>query len=128
MVAAMATEDRVLSYRDVERLCERHLAHRSRIDIAGPRIARYEPCEIQRFRPAFPHVSALLLERVDFDRAFRRLDKRHQQVLIAWYGFPSISIDKLAEEWGVHRATVIRRKHRAVHALRDILTNATVKG
>jgi len=127
----MATEAKVddkLTYRDVEKLCERHLAHRSLAGLAGYRLVRYERSESQRFRPAFPSVCEFILERVDFDRAFRRIERCHQKVLIAWYGMDGMSIDDMAEKWGCHRATVIRRKHRAVRALWDVLTSATVKG
>lgn len=127
-MAAQAMANETLTYRDVERLCERHLARRSLTGLVGYRLVRYERCESQRFRPAFPHVHEYLLERIDFDRAFGRLEKRHQKVLIAWYGREDMSIDEMAERWGCHRATVIRRKHRAVKALQEALTSATVKG
>src|SRR5690606_12052564 len=84
MAAAEAMALERYTYRDVDKLCKRHLADRARID--GARIVRYERCEHQRFRPANAAVSALLLERIDFDRAFRMLDRHHQRVLIAWYG------------------------------------------
>lgn len=118
----MATEQHALSYQDVERLCERHLAHRSRIDIAGPKIVRYEPREIQRFRPAFPHINALLLERIDFDRAFRQIDKRNQKVLIAWYGRPDWTQQQAAEWVGCSPSTLRHWRRLAISALRDLLT------
>lgn len=124
---ALALDKQELTYSDVDRLCKRHLANRARLE--GSTIVRYQSQEIQRFRPAHPGVSAYLVERIDFDRAFKQLDKRHQKALIAWYGYEArLSIDDLADAWGCHRATVIRRKHRAVEALRQILTKCDWMG
>jgi len=116
---AMASERNELTYADVERLCRRHLADRARIALAGPRLVRYERSESQRFRPAFPWVSALLLERIDFDRAFDRLEKRHQKVLLAWYGMEKWTQQDIADWLGVTPRTVRRWHREAIKALVD---------
>lgn len=124
-IAAEATvmeHEHEFTYQDVERLCRRHLADRSLIDLTGPHIVRYEPQETQKLRPAFPHVSALLLERVDFDRAFAKLDKRHQQVLIAWYALDrEKAVRYLMDTWKRSQKTILRKRTEAIHALKDIM-------
>ena len=116
---AMATGR--LTYRDVERLCERHLARRSMTGLSGYRLVRYERCESQRFRPAHPWVSEYLLERIDFDRAFKRLGMRHQKVLIAWYGREDWTQQQAADWVGCSPSTLRHWRANAISALRDLL-------
>lgn len=111
----------MLTTHDVDKLCKRHLANRARIkaQLTDAPIVRYKAQESQRFKPAHPHVAALLIERIDFDRAFRTLAKREQKVLLAWYGFEGIKPEELASHWGCSRSTVFRRRVRAIASLRD---------
>lgn len=113
-------DERKLTYSDVDRLCRRHLEHRYRIELSGPRVVRYERRESQRFRPAFPSVNAYLMERIDFDRAFKRLYKRHQEVLVGWYGRGDMTQAELAKAWGVSPRTVRRMRREAVEALVNV--------
>jgi len=120
-MAAQAMAEEKLTYRDVERLCERHLARRSLTGLVGYCLVRYERCESQRFRPAFPHVHEYLLERIDFDRAFGRLEKRHQKVLIAWYGMDKWTQQQAADWLGCSPSTLRSWKANAIRELRDLL-------
>lgn len=119
----MAAEAMVMrhtyTYKDVDALCRRHLADRARID--GAKVVRYERRETQRFRPAYPHVSAYLVERIDFDLAFARLQRRHQEVLIAWYGCEDVTQAELARRWACTPYMVRKLRRQAVEALRYVL-------
>ena len=121
MAQAAIGECRELTYADVERLCRRHLADRARISLANPRLVRYDFNGAQRFRIAHPHVSEYLLERIDFDRAFKRLEKRHQKVLLVWYGLPKWTQQDMADWLGVTPRTVRRWHREAINALRNEL-------
>lgn len=121
-------QSKVITYSMAEALCYKHLSNRVLPDMHGPRVKviRYQP--EQRFRPSTPSVSNYLAERIDFDRAFRMLDKPHQKVLLAWYGKTELKPEQLAQMWGVDRSTVYRRKHRAVEAFAEVLTKCNWKG
>ena len=118
---AMASERDEVTYGDVERLCRRHLADRARIALAGPRLVRYERSDSQRCRTAHTWVSEHLLERIDFDRAFKRLGRRHQKVLVSWYGMEQWTQQDIADWLGVTPRTVRRWHREAINALRNEL-------
>jgi len=120
MMAAQAVAKEQFTFRDVERLCERHLARRSLTGI-GYRLVRYERSESQHFRCAYSWVSDYLLERIDFDRAFRQLSRRSQKVLIAWYGMERWTQQQIADWLGVTPRTVRRWRVNAIEELRGIM-------
>ncbi len=117
-----------VTYAEAERLCIKHITNRARPDLHGRtvQLIRWQP--EQRFKPATPSVSRRLFERIEFDRAFRMLDKHHQKVLLGWYGRVDIKPEELAKSWGVDRATVYRRKHRAVQMFAEVLTKCDWQG
>lgn len=121
-MAAQAVAKEQFTFRDVERLCERHLARRSLTGI-GYRLVRYERSESQHFRCAYSWVSDYLLERIDFDRAFRQLSRQSQKVLIAWYGMERWTQQQIADWLGVTPRTVRRWRVDAIEELRGIMNS-----
>lgn len=126
------TENRVNRHvwyttRDVERLLQLHVADQVTVDLTGRVSFRLRRRE-EQFSPYVPNeVADDVAERADLIAALRRIDPVHRGILLLWFN-PSMTQEQIitwvASQEGCHRfsqKTLIRRKRRALEALRDEL-------